>query len=72
MTLKLQLDDSVLMQAELAAEGLGKTVPQLVLEYLEGLGRQDQARRDLDEFDPSLEPAAGRLGRLALRPGRAP
>jgi hypothetical protein len=60
MTLTLQLDEQVLVQARQVADSLGKTLSQLVLEYLEALARRDhEARRDLEEFDRLSNPPRG-------------
>lgn len=59
MDLTLQFDERLLKEAQQAADNLGKSLPQLVLEFLESLARKDEARRDLEEFDRLSNPPRG-------------
>jgi len=59
MDLTVTLDDQILRQAQKTAATLGKTVPQLVLEYLQKLATQDEVRRDLETFDRLSSPPRG-------------
>lgn len=59
MDLTLHFDERLLKDAQQAADNLGKSLPQLVLEFLEGLARKDEARRDLEEFDRLSNPPRG-------------
>ena len=49
MNLTLAVDERVLERAREVARSLGKSVNQLVREYLERLTTEDDAKRDLEE-----------------------
>ncbi|MFN2382795.1 MAG: DUF6364 family protein [Gemmatimonadota bacterium] len=57
--LTLSVEDQVLQRARTVARSLGKSVNQLVREYLERLTSQDDARRDVEELERLSEQAGG-------------
>lgn len=50
MNLTLAVDDQVAQEARRVAESLGKSLNQMVREYLESLSRGDSTERDIAEF----------------------
>lgn len=50
MNLTLSIDDRLLKEAREVARSMGKSVNQLVREYLEQLTARDEAERDLEEL----------------------
>ena len=50
MNLTLSVDDRLLKEAREVARSMGKSVNQLVREYLEQLTARDEAERDLEEL----------------------
>ncbi len=50
MNLTLSVDDQVVDNARLAARAMGKSLNQLVREYLEGLAGKGQLSAELDEL----------------------
>lgn len=62
MNLTLSVDEQVLKRAREVARSLGKSVNQLVREYLEHLTAEDDARRDLEEIRRLSVEGGGRSG----------
>ena len=58
VNLTLSIDDRLLREAREVARSMGKSVNQLVREYLEQLTSRDDADRDIEE-----------LGRLSIESG---
>ncbi len=58
VNLTLSIDDRLLTEAREVARSMGKSVNQLVREYLEQLTSRDDADRDIEE-----------LGRLSIESG---
>ena len=50
MNITLAIDDDLVREARQAAEAMGKSLNQLVREYLEGLTGRDQPERDIEEL----------------------
>lgn len=50
MNLTLSVDDQIVARARRVAESMGKSVNQLVREYLESLTEAGDAERDIDEL----------------------
>ena len=50
MNITLAIDDDLLKEARQIAQSMGKSVNQLVREYLEQLTRREDPRRDIEEF----------------------
>lgn len=61
MDLTLSVDERTLEAARRIAEGMGKSLDQVVQEYLETLVRRDSAERDLEDLAASSEPPEKRL-----------
>ncbi|MGH7544047.1 MAG: DUF6364 family protein [Gemmatimonadota bacterium] len=60
MNLTLAVDERVLKRARQVARSLGKSVNQLVREYLEHLTAEDDARRDVEELHRLSAEGGGR------------
>lgn len=60
MNLTLSLDERVVQQARAVARSLGKSLNQLVREYLENLTRGGDAERDMEEIRRLSEQGQGR------------
>lgn len=50
MNLTLSIDDRVVKEARKKAEAMGKSLNQLVRDYLQQLTADDDARRDIEEL----------------------
>ena len=50
MNVTLAIDDELLREARKVAQSMGKSVNQLIREYLERLTRRDDAAGDIEEF----------------------
>jgi hypothetical protein len=61
MNLTLSVDERLVKEARRAARAMGKSLNQLVRDYLEQFTARDDPRRDIDEIQ-----------RLEIQPGRAP
>ncbi len=62
MNLTLSVDERVLKRAREVARSFGKSVNQLVREYLEHLTAEDDPRRDLEELRRLSSASGGRAG----------
>jgi hypothetical protein len=51
MNLTLSVDDQVVSRARRKAEALGKSLNQLVRDYLERVGGSDDPERSIEEFE---------------------
>lgn len=60
MNLTLSIDDRLLKEAREVARSMGKSVNQLVREYLEQLTSKDEAERDIEELRRLSEESHGR------------
>jgi hypothetical protein len=60
MNLTLSIDDRLLKEAREVARSMGKSVNQLVREYLEQLTARDDAERDIEELRQLSARANGR------------
>ena len=50
MNVTLSVDEKVVARARLRAEALGKSLNQLIRDYLQTLAGQDDVERDMEEF----------------------
>lgn len=50
MNLTLSVDDKLVIDARKIASGMGKSLNQIIREYLENLTRQQKTEADFDEF----------------------
>lgn len=66
MDLTLSVDERTLEAARRMAEGMGKSLDQVVQEYLETLVRRDSAERDMEELVALSEPPGESQGPEAL------
>lgn len=64
--LTLSVDDQVLRRARQVARRMGKSLNQMVREYLESLTRQADAERDVEELRRLSAEGAGGSGRRRL------
>ena len=62
MNLTLSVDERVLKRAREIARSFGKSVNQLVREYLEHLTAEDDVRRDIEELRRLSAASGGRSG----------
>ena len=62
MNLTLSVDDRVVKEARRVAESMGKSLNQMVREYLEHLTDRDQTERDIEEFRQLTSEGLGRSG----------
>ncbi len=62
MNLTLSVDDRVVKRARNVARSMGKSLNQLVREYLEHLTAEEDARRDVKELRRLSEEGGGRSG----------
>ena len=62
MNLTLSVDETLLKRARQVARSLGKSVNQLVREYLEHLTAEDDPHRDIDELRRLSAEEGGRSG----------
>jgi antitoxin component of RelBE/YafQ-DinJ toxin-antitoxin module len=62
MNLTLSVDEQILRRARKTARAMGKSVNQLVREYLEQIANTNEARRDLEELRQLSAEAKGRSG----------
>ena len=62
MNLTLSVDEQILKRARKTARAMGKSVNQLVREYLEQLANTNEARRDIEELRQLSAEARGRSG----------
>lgn len=62
MNLTLSVDDRLLKEAREVAKAMGKSVNQLVREYLEQLTGRDEPQRDNDELRRLSASSGGRSG----------
>lgn len=60
MNLTLSIDDRLLKEAREVARSMGKSVNQLVREYLEQLTAKDDPERDIEELRRLSEQSEGR------------
>ncbi len=60
MNLTLAVDDELLRDAREAAQAMGKSLNQVVREYLEHLTGRDQPQADIDELQRLSEEGRGR------------
>lgn len=60
MNLTLSIDDRLLEEAREVARSMGKSVNQLVREYLEQLTSKDEAERDIEELRRLSQQSEGR------------
>lgn len=60
MNLTLSIDDQTVARARRVAESMGKSVNQLVREYLESLTESGDAERDIDELSRLSKRGKGR------------
>ena len=60
MNLTLSIDDRLLKEAREVAQAMGKSVNQLVREYLEQLTSRDDAERDIEELRRLSAESGGR------------
>ena len=61
MNITLSVDERVAEQAREAARAMGKSLNQVVRDYLEQLARQQQVLAELDAFEASALQSPGRL-----------
>jgi len=61
MNITLSIDERVAEQAREAARAMGKSLNQVVRDYLEQLARQQQVLAELDAFEVSALQSPGRL-----------
>ncbi len=59
MNLTLSLDDRLVLEARRVADGMGKSVNQLVREYLAKLTAMDDSQRDIEELEQLSNPPRG-------------
>ena len=59
MTLQLAIDDQLVQEARKVAEGMGKSIDQLILDYLEKLTSSADIEEELKELDRLSEEAKG-------------
>ncbi len=50
MNVTLSVDEKVIARARLRAEALGKSLNQLIRDYLETVAGEDDIERDMEEF----------------------
>ena len=50
MNVTLSVDEKVVARARLRAEALGKSLNQLIRDYLQTLAGEDDVERDMEEF----------------------
>ena len=50
MNVTLSIDEKVVARARLKAEALGKSLNQLIRDYLQTLAGEDDVERDMEEF----------------------
>ncbi|NKB86615.1 MAG: MerR family transcriptional regulator [Acidobacteria bacterium] len=62
MNLTLSIDDRLLKEAREVGRAMGKSVNQLVREYLEQLTSRDDAARDIEELRQLSLDGGGRSG----------
>lgn len=62
MNLTLSVDDRLLKEAREVARSMGKSVNQLVREYLQQLTARDDPERDIDELRKLSVQGGGRSG----------
>lgn len=60
MNITLSVDDQVVQRARAAAEAMGKSLNQLVREYLAGLAASDDAEADVAELRELSKASGGR------------
>ena len=60
MNLTLSIDDRLLEEAREVARSMGKSVNQLVREYLEQITSKDEAERDIEELRRLSQQSEGR------------
>jgi hypothetical protein len=62
MNLTLSVDEQIVQRARAAAEAMGKSLNQLVREYLGSLAAGDDAELDIEEVRELSEESGGRSG----------
>jgi 3'-phosphoadenosine 5'-phosphosulfate sulfotransferase len=60
MNLTLAVDERIVARARKRAQALGKSLNQLIREYLERLGGSDDAERDVEELRQLSRQSKGR------------
>lgn len=67
MNVTLSIDEQLVSRARKKAEALGKSLNQMIRDYLQTVAGGDDAERSIEEFK-RLGP--GKLARLAVQSGR--
>lgn len=67
MNLTLSIDDRLLKEAREVAAAMGKSVNQLVREYLQQLTARDDAEREIEELRQLSAAGGGRSGGRRIR-----
>jgi hypothetical protein len=62
MNITLAIDDELVREAREVAQAMGKSLNQLVREYLEQVTQRDQPARDVDELRDLSKQGGGRSG----------
>lgn len=62
MNITLSVDEKIAAEARKAARSVGKSLNQLVREYLETLSRRGNVQNEIDEFVLLSQQAEGRMG----------
>ncbi len=59
MNLTLRVDDRIVWKAQRVADAMGKSLNQLIREYLTRLTAMDDAEREIEELRQLSDPALG-------------
>ena len=67
MNLTLSVDEQLVERARKVARAMGKSLNELVREYLRNLADDEDAKRDIEELRALSRRGKGRSGKLAVQ-----